>query len=56
MLVLLAGDLALFLFGPELMTGGLKDLLSFRVVTDMIEHFRQIAHFARRIAVITKEW
>jgi hypothetical protein len=49
MLVLLAGDLALFLFGPELMTGGLKDLLSFRVVTDMIEHFR-------RIAVITKEW
>jgi len=33
-----------------------KDLLSFRLATDMIEQFRQIAHFARRIAEITKDW
>jgi len=33
-----------------------KDLLSFRLATDMIEQFTQIAHFARRIAEITKEW
>jgi hypothetical protein len=33
-----------------------KDVLSFRLATDMIEQFKQIAHFARRIAAITKKW
>lgn len=33
-----------------------KDVLTFRLATDMIEQFKQIAHFARRISEITKEW
>jgi phosphate:Na+ symporter len=33
-----------------------KDMLSFRLATGIIEQFKQVAHFARRIAEITKEW
>jgi len=33
-----------------------KDVLSFRLATDMIEQFKLVAHFARRTAAITKEW
>jgi len=33
-----------------------KDVLGFRLAIDMIEQFKQIAHFARRTVAITKEW
>jgi phosphate:Na+ symporter len=33
-----------------------KEMLSFRIATAMIEQFKQVANFARRIAEITKQW
>jgi phosphate:Na+ symporter len=33
-----------------------KDVVSFSLATDMIEQFTQIAHLARQIARIVKEW
>jgi hypothetical protein len=33
-----------------------KVVLIFRPATAMVEQFKQIAHFARRIVAITKEW
>jgi len=33
-----------------------KDVRGFRLAIDMIEQFKQIAHFARRTVAITKEW
>jgi phosphate:Na+ symporter len=38
--------------------GGLAQIANIleSIATDMIEHFRQIAHFARRIAEIAKDW
>jgi hypothetical protein len=33
-----------------------NDVLIFRPVTAMVEQFKQIAHCARRIVAITKEW
>jgi phosphate:Na+ symporter len=43
-------------FGERLQVADKKDLQSFRLATDMIEQFKQIAHLARRIAETTKEW
>jgi phosphate:Na+ symporter len=33
-----------------------KDVVRFSLATDLIEQFKQIAHFARQIARITEEW
>jgi Na+/phosphate symporter len=33
-----------------------KDVVSFSIVTDLIEQFKQIAHLARQIARIVEEW
>ena len=43
-------------FGEKLQVADQKDLQSFRLTTEMIEQFKQIAHLARRIAETTKEW
>jgi phosphate:Na+ symporter len=43
-------------FTEKLQLADKKDVQSFRLAADMIEQFKQIAHFARRIAEITKEW
>jgi phosphate:Na+ symporter len=43
-------------FAERLQVADKKDLQSFRLATDMIEDFKQIAHLARRIAETTKEW
>jgi hypothetical protein len=65
MLGLLAGSLALFLFGLELLTGALKviaglldklrlddtaDVQKFRLVSEIIEHGKEVTRFARMIA------
>lgn len=43
-------------FGEKLQVADRKDLQSFRLTTEMIEQFKQIAHLARRIAETTKDW